>query len=69
MQLRNSIISPDKALTGAIYTEITDVEGELNGFITYDRQVVKLDYGSVQAINNAFNREASTVIIGGQASS
>ncbi len=29
-------------LRAAIYTEITDVEGEVNGFLTYDRQVVKI---------------------------
>ena len=29
-------------LSAAIYTPLTDVEDELNGFITYDRKVVKL---------------------------
>ena len=31
----------NKGLSGAVYTEITDVEMELNGFITYDRKVIK----------------------------
>ena len=31
-----------KGLAASIYTELTDVEDELNGFITYDRQIVKL---------------------------
>ena len=31
-----------KGLAGAIYTQTTDVEGEVNGIITYDREVVKL---------------------------
>lgn len=30
-------------LSAAIYTEITDVETELNGFWTYDRRVLKVD--------------------------
>lgn len=30
-------------LCGAVYTQITDVESEINGLITYDRKVVKLD--------------------------
>lgn len=30
-----------KGGNGAVYTQITDVEGELNGLITYDRKVVK----------------------------
>jgi hypothetical protein len=35
----------------AIYPQITDVEGELNGFWTYDRQVAKMDPSQVRAIN------------------
>ncbi len=31
-----------QGLAGAIYTQTTDVEGEVNGLITYDREVVKL---------------------------
>lgn len=33
----------DFGLSAAIYTQTTDVEGEVNGLITYDREVVKLD--------------------------
>lgn len=32
-----------KGLAAAVYTQTTDVEGEVNGLITYDREVVKLD--------------------------
>ncbi|WP_235833280.1 LamG-like jellyroll fold domain-containing protein [Glaciibacter flavus] len=38
-------------LSGSIYTQITDVEGEQNGFFTYDRQVEKVDEAAVRAIN------------------
>ncbi|AGZ43727.1 LamG-like jellyroll fold domain-containing protein [Actinoplanes friuliensis] len=38
-------------ISAAIYTQITDVEGELNGFWTYDRQVAKMDFTQVRAIN------------------
>jgi beta-galactosidase/beta-glucuronidase len=31
-----------EGLSGAIYTQTTDVEGEVNGLITYDRRVIKL---------------------------
>ena len=31
-----------QGLAGAIYTQTTDVEGEINGLITYDREVEKL---------------------------
>ncbi len=30
-------------LSGAIYTQTTDVENEVNGYMTYDRQIMKLD--------------------------
>ena len=33
----------DYGFSAAIYTQITDVEGEVNGLMTYDRKVVKLD--------------------------
>ncbi|WP_377268103.1 LamG-like jellyroll fold domain-containing protein [Peterkaempfera sp. SMS 1(5)a] len=38
-------------LSGSVYTEITDVEGELNGLITYDRAVVKVDPKQVREVN------------------
>ncbi|MDG4830773.1 AbfB domain-containing protein [Solwaraspora sp. WMMD1047] len=40
-------------LSASVYTEITDLEGELNGFLTYDRQVVKMDQARVRAANQA----------------
>lgn len=30
-------------LSAAVYTQTTDVEGEVNGLITYDRKVIKID--------------------------
>ena len=35
----------------AVYTQTTDVEGEVNGLVTYDRKVVKLDPERVRAAN------------------
>ncbi len=32
-----------KGLSGAIYTQTTDVEVEINGLMTYDRKVIKID--------------------------
>ena len=40
-------------LSASVYTEITDVEGEVNGFLTYDRQVVKYDQNRVRTANQA----------------
>ncbi|MEW1863959.1 PA14 domain-containing protein [Streptomyces sp. NPDC088194] len=38
-------------LSGSVYTQLSDVEGELNGLITYDREVVKVEPGPVRDIN------------------
>ncbi|GIH97060.1 AbfB domain-containing protein [Planobispora siamensis] len=38
-----------KGLSGSVYTEITDLEGEYNGLMTYDRRVQKVDTNQVRA--------------------
>ena len=38
-------------LSTAIYTQTTDVEHEINGLVTYDRQVEKMDLEKVRQIN------------------
>ncbi|WP_245651894.1 AbfB domain-containing protein [Streptosporangium amethystogenes] len=40
-------------LSAAIYTQITDVENELNGIYTYDRQVAKVDLGRIKSAQQA----------------
>jgi hypothetical protein len=40
-----------QGMSGAIYTQTTDVEGEVNGFVTYDRKVVKVDMKQVRDVN------------------
>jgi Glycosyl hydrolases family 2, TIM barrel domain len=42
-----------KGLSVAIYTQTTDVEHEINGILTYDREVEKMDLQQVNAINSA----------------
>ena len=37
----------------AVYTQTTDVEGEVNGLITYDRKVVKVDMPRIAKANKA----------------
>lgn len=41
-----------KGLCGAVYTQLTDVEEELNGLISYDRKIIKMDVESVKEIND-----------------
>ncbi len=38
-------------LSAAVYTQTTDVEGEVNGLMTYDRKVVKYDVARLAAIH------------------
>jgi concanavalin A-like lectin/glucanase superfamily protein/PA14 domain-containing protein/glycosyl hydrolase family 2 len=38
-------------LSGSVYTQVTDLEHEINGMWTYDRRVLKVDAGQVRAIN------------------
>jgi hypothetical protein len=40
-----------RGLSAAIYTQITDVETECNGLLTYDRAVIKVDVKKVAAAN------------------
>jgi hypothetical protein len=39
-------------LCGYIYTQLSDVEGELNGFLSYDRKVLKVDPNRIKAFTN-----------------
>lgn len=39
-----------EGLCGCIYTQLSDVEAEINGLYTYDRQVCKVDVGRLQEI-------------------
>src|SRR5207248_7991470 len=41
----------DQGLCAEVYTQITDVETETNGLLTYDREVVKIDPERAAAAN------------------
>ena len=49
MGLQLSELVRNNGLSAAVYTQITDVESELNGFLTYDRQVRKPDADRIRA--------------------
>ena len=40
-----------QGMSAAIYTQLTDVEGEVNGIVTYDRKVMKMDKSRLYKIN------------------
>lgn len=40
-----------KGLAGTVYTQVSDVEDEINGLVTFDRQVLKIDAATVRTLN------------------
>ena len=51
-QYANELIElVQKGFAAAVYTQTTDVEGEVNGLMTYDRKVVKVDVERLAKIN------------------
>ena len=41
----------ERGLSAAIYTQVSDIEEEINGVMTYDREIVKLDTKTVNDLN------------------
>ena len=42
-----------RGFSAAVYTQTTDVEGEVNGLMTYDRKVIKINEAKIKAANEA----------------
>ena len=40
-----------RGFSAAVYTQTTDVEGEINGLMTYDRKIIKMDEAKIREIN------------------
>jgi beta-galactosidase/beta-glucuronidase len=53
VDLYNNQIIPnlDKGLSALVYTQLSDVENEVNGLVTYDRKVVKFDENVIRKMN------------------
>lgn len=51
------------ACTGVVYTQITDVEHELNGWLTYDRKVSKIPVEKMRAMNTPLYEKLETVTV------
>lgn len=47
-----------RGLSAAVYTQLCDVEDELNGLMTYDRKVLKLPAGAIRNINAKLSNES-----------
>ncbi len=50
-QLYINDFTKSRGICSSVYTQITDVEREINGFYTYDRKVLKFDQAGVVAAN------------------
>ena len=46
-----------RGFSAAVYTQTTDVEGEVNGLMTYDRKVIKIDETAVKKANQSVINE------------
>ena len=41
----------DKGLSAAVLTQVSDIENEINGLVTYDREIIKADEEEIRAAN------------------
>ena len=51
------IPAKEKGLAACVYTQLSDVEDEVNGLVTYDRRAVKLPVSAPFALNAQLKRE------------
>ena len=56
MYRRDIFPAKEKGLSAAIYTQLSDVEDELNGLVTYDRKVVKMDEKRMKEMGDELTR-------------
>jgi len=57
LQLKTVLPQLEKGLSALVYTQLTDVEDEVNGLFTYDRAAVKPDANAVRSVNAALAAE------------
>lgn len=50
-----------QGLCGAVYTQVSDVEEEINGLVTYDRKVIKVPVERMLEINEKISIEAQKI--------
>ena len=50
-----------KGLCGSIYTQVSDVEEEINGLVTYDRKIVKIPISTMREISDKIYLENSKI--------
>ena len=61
LQLKTVLPQLEKGLSALVYTQLTDVEDEVNGLFAYDRAAVKPDANAVRSVNAALAAEFARV--------
>ena len=61
LQLKTVLPQLGKGLSALVYTQLTDVEDEVNGLFTYDRTEIKPDANAVRSVNAALAAEFAKV--------
>ena len=62
LQLETVLPQLRNGLSALVYTQVSDVEDEVNGLFTYDRQAIKPDPAAVRAVNEALEAEFEKVL-------
>ena len=62
LQLGTVLPQLKKGLSALVYTQLTDVEDEVNGLFTYDRAEIKPDANAVRSVNAALAAEFAKVV-------
>ena len=60
-QLETVLPQLKKGLSALVYTQVSDVEDEVNGLFTYDRAALKPDAAAVRSVNEALEAEFENV--------
>lgn len=62
LQLETVLPQLRNGLSALVYTQVSDVEDEVNGLFTYDRQAIKPDSAAIRAVNEALEAEFEKVL-------
>jgi beta-galactosidase/beta-glucuronidase len=49
----------EHGLCATVYTQVSDIEEEINGLMTYDRKILKVEPDKIKAINEKLNHQLS----------
>ena len=64
LQLETVLPQLKNGLSALVYTQVSDVEDEVNGLFTYDRAALKPDAAAIRSVNEALEAEFEKVTSG-----